>query len=135
MEHVFKCLPQFPRSLTAVQRTCIRLCSQMYIRYMDKSHRSALPFPFPVLLRSPSGRIAQKTRGRIPVIISAGHSAPLPVCNITFLFHFYSSQLFTVLGNGITSRMFDIPVRYITHLSNPRPNPACLVEPYFLRSR
>ena len=37
---------------------------------------------------------------------------------------FYTSQLFTVLGNGITSRMFDIPVKYITHLSNPSPNPA-----------
>ena len=47
----------------------------------------------------------------------------------------YSSQLFTVLGNGITSRILDMPVRYITHLSNPSPNPACLVEPYFLRSR
>ena len=36
----------------------------------------------------------------------------------------YSSQLFTVLGNGITSRIFDIPVKYITHLSNPNPKPA-----------
>lgn len=50
-------------------------------------------------------------------------------------FILYSSQLFTVLGNGMTSLIFDIPVRYITHLSNPSPNPACLVEPYFLRSR
>ena len=47
----------------------------------------------------------------------------------------YNSQLFTVLGNGITSRIFPIPVRYITQRSNPRPNPACLAEPYFLRSR
>ena len=47
----------------------------------------------------------------------------------------YSSQLPTVLGKGITSRMFDTPVRYITHLSNPRPKPACLAEPYFLISR
>src|SRR5699024_6350842 len=47
----------------------------------------------------------------------------------------YSSQLLTVLGNGITSRIFAIPVRYITQRSNPSPNPACLVDPYFLRSR
>ena len=47
----------------------------------------------------------------------------------------YSSQLLTVLGNGTTSLMFDIPVRYITHLSKPRPNPACLVLPYLRRSR
>ena len=47
----------------------------------------------------------------------------------------YSSQLFTVLGNGMTSRMLPIPVRYITHLSNPSPNPACLAEPYLRRSR
>ena len=46
----------------------------------------------------------------------------------------YKSQLFTVLGNGMTSRMLPIPVRYITQRSNPRPNPACLVLPYFLRS-
>ena len=47
----------------------------------------------------------------------------------------YSSQLFTVLGNGITSRILPIPVRYITQRSNPSPKPACLAEPYFLRSR
>ena len=35
----------------------------------------------------------------------------------------YSSQLFTVLGNGITSRMLDIPVRYITQRSKPSPKP------------
>lgn len=48
---------------------------------------------------------------------------------------FYSSQLFTVLGNGMTSRIFAIPVRYITQRSNPRPNPACLADPYLRRSR
>ena len=46
----------------------------------------------------------------------------------------YKSQLFTVLGNGMTSRMLPIPVRYITQRSNPRPNPACHVLPYFGRS-
>ena len=35
----------------------------------------------------------------------------------------YRSQFFTVLGNGITSLIFPIPVRYITQRSNPRPNP------------
>ena len=47
----------------------------------------------------------------------------------------YNSQLFTVLGNGITSRIFPIPVKYIIILSNPNPKPACLAVPYFLRSR
>jgi hypothetical protein len=47
----------------------------------------------------------------------------------------YSSQLLTVLGNGITSRILPMPVRYITHLSKPSPKPACLAEPYFLKSR
>lgn len=36
----------------------------------------------------------------------------------------YSSQLLTVRGNGITSLILPIPVRYITHLSKPRPKPA-----------
>jgi len=35
----------------------------------------------------------------------------------------YSSQLFTVLGNGITSRILPMPVRYITQRSKPRPKP------------
>ena len=35
----------------------------------------------------------------------------------------YNSQLFTVLGNGIASLILEIPVRYMTHLSNPSPNP------------
>ena len=35
-----------------------------------------------------------------------------------------SSQLFTVLGNGMTSRMLLMPVRYMMHLSKPRPKPA-----------
>ena len=47
----------------------------------------------------------------------------------------YNSQFFTVLGKGMTSRMLPIPVRYITQRSNPRPKPAWLAEPYFLRSR
>ena len=36
----------------------------------------------------------------------------------------YNSQLPTVRGNGITSRMFDTPVRYITQRSKPSPKPA-----------
>ena len=47
----------------------------------------------------------------------------------------YSSQLLTVLGKGITSRILDIPVRYITQRSNPNPNPEWRVEPYLRRSR
>ena len=47
----------------------------------------------------------------------------------------YSSQFPTVLGNGTTSLIFPIPVRYITHLSKPRPKPACLAVPYLRRSR
>ncbi len=46
-----------------------------------------------------------------------------------------SSQFPTVLGKGRTSLIFETPVRYITHLSNPSPKPACLAEPYFLMSR
>lgn len=47
----------------------------------------------------------------------------------------YNSQLFTVLGNGIASLMLEIPVRYMTHLSNPSPNPEWWVEPYLRRSK
>ena len=48
---------------------------------------------------------------------------------------FYSSQLLTVLGKGSTSRMFEMPVRYMTQRSKPRPKPAWRAVPYFLRSR
>ena len=47
----------------------------------------------------------------------------------------YSSQLPTVRGNGSTSRMLEMPVRYMTQRSNPRPKPAWRVEPYLRRSR
>ena len=47
----------------------------------------------------------------------------------------YKSQFLTVLGNGITSRMLPMPVRYITQRSNPRPNPEWRVEPYLRRPR
>ena len=66
------------------------------------------------------------------VIIAVRHPYFL---NFYITFRNYSSQLFTVLGNGMTSRILPIPVRYMTHLSNPSPNPAWWVEPYFLRSR
>ena len=55
--------------------------------------------------------------------------------HLRYEIQFYNSQLFTVLGNGITSRILDIPVRYMTQRSNPSPNPACLAEPYLRRSR
>ena len=47
----------------------------------------------------------------------------------------YSSQLPTVRGNGSTSRMLEMPVRYMTQRSKPRPNPAWRVEPYLRRAR
>ena len=47
----------------------------------------------------------------------------------------YSSQLPTVRGNGSTSRMLEMPVRYMTQRSKPRPKPAWRVEPYLRRSR
>ncbi len=40
-----------------------------------------------------------------------------------------------VRGNGSTSRMFAMPVRYITMRSKPRPKPACLLLPKRRRSR
>ena len=46
----------------------------------------------------------------------------------------YSSQLPTVLGKGIASRMLPMPVRYMTQRSKPRPKPAWRVEPYLRRS-
>ena len=47
----------------------------------------------------------------------------------------YSSQLPTVRGNGSTSRMLEMPVRYMTQRSKPKPKPAWRVEPYLRRSR
>ena len=65
------------------------------------------------------------------------HTRPPTVCSTVILCGKanYNSQLLTVLGNGMTSRIFAIPVRYITQRSNPSPNPACLAEPYLRRSR
>ncbi len=37
--------------------------------------------------------------------------------------------------NGSTSRMLEMPVRYMTQRSKPRPKPAWRVEPYLRRSR
>ena len=39
------------------------------------------------------------------------------------------SALRAVRGKGSTSRMFCMPVRYITSRSKPRPKPACGVVP------
>ncbi|GEM_PF-6751928 len=61
--------------------------------------------------------------------------SPKPLFTSPVRVIYYSSQLFTVRGNGMTSRMLPMPVRYITQRSNPRPKPACLAEPYFLRSK
>ena len=43
--------------------------------------------------------------------------------------------LLGVLGKGITSLIFDIPVANKINLSRPRPKPLCLTVPYFLKSR
>ena len=47
---------------------------------------------------------------------------------------FYRSQLPTVLGKGMASRMLPMPVRYMTQRSKPRPKPAWRAEPYLRRS-
>lgn len=57
---------------------------------------------------------------------------------LTFLrlpFRRQNSALPVVRANGMTSRMFCIPVRYMISLSKPRPNPACFTPPKRLRSR
>jgi hypothetical protein len=46
-----------------------------------------------------------------------------------------NSALPGVRGNGITSRIFFIPVRYIIMRSNPMPKPACFTPPKRRRSR
>ncbi len=69
-----------------------------------------------------------------PSGVSGGYYIRNPLaCQHRFLNQ--SSQFPTVRGKGITSLMFDTPVRYMTQRSNPSPNPACLAVPYFLRSR
>ena len=55
--------------------------------------------------------------------------------NTVILYHIYKSQLLTVRGKGMTSRMLPMPVKYITQRSKPRPKPAWRAEPYFRRSR
>ena len=68
----------------------------------------------------------------LEVVVATRHVARFAVlhfCKQFFLFFFghlktsQYSQLPTVLGKGITSRIFEIPVRYITIRSNPRPYP------------
>ena len=41
----------------------------------------------------------------------------------------------TVRGKRMTSRMFCMPVQYMTMRSKPRPYPPCGTEPYLRRSR
>ena len=43
--------------------------------------------------------------------------------------------LLTVRGKSTTSRMFSMPVTYMTKRSKPSPNPPCGAVPNFLRSR
>lgn len=69
-------------------------------------------------------------------IVSAAKHRRFTAENIVFLtaplFDQYSAFP-TVRGYGITSRIFDTPVRYIMIRSNPSPYPACLVPPKRLR--
>ena len=68
----------------------------------------------------------EKARKKSPRSLHASFSSILPV---------YRSQFLTVRGNGITSRILDIPVRYITQRSKPSPKPEWRAEPYLRRSR
>src|SRR6478736_10153229 len=59
---------------------------------------------------------------------------PVACCQLV-LQGFQNSAFFGVRGNGITSRMFVMPVTNCTILSNPNPNPACGTDPNLLVSR
>ena len=85
---------------------------------------------------SPQKRVSQVTaavrspedRRRVNVKRSATDLCALPCGCLASkgrggLLFLYNSQLLTVRGNGTTSRILPIPVRYITQRSNPRPNP------------
>ena len=62
---------------------------------------------------------------RIFPVLDKGKVTLVIDCNVITIVYFnYRSQLFTVLGNGITSRILPIPVIYITARSNPSPKPA-----------
>ena len=121
-------LPDGLPALLAPGKSRIRLHAEMHIRNMNKPHTPhSFLNSFSLLLQY--GRQAHQ-------IHIGFHCTRHPYFLISILlFSNYSSQLFTVLGNGMTSRILPIPVRYMTHLSNPSPNPAWWVEPYFLRSR
>ena len=84
---------------------------------------------FPYLLFPPAAPCASSVRNCPQVNISKMNTSQK-----CFLLY-QRSQFFTVRGNGITSRIFPIPVRYMIMRSKPSPKPACLVVPYFLRSR
>ena len=57
-----------------------------------------------------------------------------PYIRLNCILKIYSSQVPTVRGNGITSRILEIPVKYITQRSKPSPYPAWRAEPYLRRS-
>ena len=48
---------------------------------------------------------------------------------------FYHMMFLTLLGKSVTSRMFSMPVTYITKRSKPRPKPPCGTVPNVRRSR
>ena len=109
-----------------------RMASLCRLRTQPKTKTGMLRSSYPVL----------KVPYRNPPLYTMPHTAPkkrTPTYPVAVLLHTdyidYNSQLFTVLGNGITSRILLIPVRYITQRSNPSPNPACRAVPYLRRSK
>ena len=70
----------------------------------------------------------KKASAQKPRRACAAHGAKKGKIIFDTLF-FYSSQLPTVRGKGMTSRMFPMPVRYMTQRSKPRPKPAWRAEP------
>ena len=73
-----------------------------------------------------AGILAKKDARRQEILPPGGVFGEEPV---------YSSQLPTVRGNGSTSRMLEMPVRYMTQRSKPRPKPEWRALPYLRKSR
>src|SRR5205807_20222 len=73
-------------------------------------------------LRDPQGRESELTAMASPSSFVIGHSS------------FQNSAFPGVRANGITSRMFETPVRNINNRSKPSPNPACGTVPKRRRS-
>ena len=83
--------------------------------YNEKKGRWKIPAALKFTYRIP---YAERKPATIRASPMAYHQ-PLKVGNAL-----YSSQLPTVLGKGMASRMLPMPVRYMTQRSKPRPKPA-----------